>query len=465
MAKSEYQESILAGYEQFYEKSLYGRRIRHHQLLPLLENLDGHDRFDVNVAGFSVEKRDIHIVKTGRGPVKVLMWSQMHGNESTATRAIFDLFNFVSRDDENNVTRSTILENLSIYCIPMLNPDGAEIHTRRNILDIDINRDSEQLYSPEARVLMEMVLSLRPNFGFNLHDQSRKYNVKGSSKSSAMSFLAPAFNFEKDMSVNREQAMQLICAITERIDPLIPGHIARYNDDFDPRAFGDNVQRAGTSAILFEAGGYPGDLEREYVRKVYFTALVEALYSIAVGTYEKYTLEDYWKIPLNDEKMYDLIIRGGTVKKKGILCPMDIAFNNDEYEDGSDYYVRSSIQDMGDLSVFTGYREIDATGYRVKAGKVFPEEFGSIYDIDPAKALSLIGSGYTGIRLGQPPSTEFVKVPLDVFTDNKMPDKITPEKNPGLVLEKDGEIKFAVVNGFLIDITGDNPEFKNALVI
>ena len=41
--------------------------------------------------GQSVEKRAIYHLAVGRGPFHVLLWSQMHGDEPTATSALFDL--------------------------------------------------------------------------------------------------------------------------------------------------------------------------------------------------------------------------------------------------------------------------------------------------------------------------------------------------------------------------------------
>ena len=49
------------------------------------------------VAGRSVEGRDIHHLWFGRGPMTVLLWSQMHGDEPTATAALFDLVEYVRR--------------------------------------------------------------------------------------------------------------------------------------------------------------------------------------------------------------------------------------------------------------------------------------------------------------------------------------------------------------------------------
>ncbi len=53
------------------------------------------DLFAMEKIGESLEGRAINYVKTGSGPFDVMLWSQMHGDEATATSAIFDLFEYL----------------------------------------------------------------------------------------------------------------------------------------------------------------------------------------------------------------------------------------------------------------------------------------------------------------------------------------------------------------------------------
>ena len=61
------------------------------------------DFFDTQVLGYSVEGRPIRMVSVGNGKVNILMWSQMHGNESTATRSIVDLLSFFAENKKKKV--------------------------------------------------------------------------------------------------------------------------------------------------------------------------------------------------------------------------------------------------------------------------------------------------------------------------------------------------------------------------
>ena len=91
--------------------------------------------------GTSVEGRAIHHLTVGRGAKAVLLWSQMHGDEPTATSALFDLCQWlVTHRQEPVVAR--LLDSLTLHIVPMLNPDGAERFQRRNAQGIDINRDA-----------------------------------------------------------------------------------------------------------------------------------------------------------------------------------------------------------------------------------------------------------------------------------------------------------------------------------
>src|SRR5262249_12725967 len=53
--------------------------------------------FSMERIGESVEGRAIHHLRFGTGPTPVLLWSQMHGDEPTATAALFDVFEYVTR--------------------------------------------------------------------------------------------------------------------------------------------------------------------------------------------------------------------------------------------------------------------------------------------------------------------------------------------------------------------------------
>jgi len=181
---------LYNSYESFKEKSLEYRRFKHSDIVPLIEQLQNKNIFKVDKVGKSIEGRDIYLISLGTGKTKVFLWSQMHGDEPTATAALFDIFKLFLNDSAYRELKKILLSNLSIYIIPMVNPDGAEEFQRRNIVEIDLNRDVVRLQTPEAKILKNVFDSLKADFGFNLHDQGRDYSVGNSFNPASISFLA-----------------------------------------------------------------------------------------------------------------------------------------------------------------------------------------------------------------------------------------------------------------------------------
>src|SRR5262245_22183509 len=68
--------------------------LNHAEVVKRLEALGADPAFKITKIGESVEGRSINHVQFGTGEFGVLLWSQMHGDEPTATAALFDLFEY-----------------------------------------------------------------------------------------------------------------------------------------------------------------------------------------------------------------------------------------------------------------------------------------------------------------------------------------------------------------------------------
>jgi hypothetical protein len=377
----------------------------------------------------------------------------MHGDEATATMALFDMFRFLA--DEQNPLRNYLHQHLTLYFVPMLNPDGAQVFKRRNALDIDMNRDALRLASSESRLLKHLRDSLQPHFGFNLHDQRIHYTAGNSPLPATISFLAPAFNDAKDINPVRLRAMQLIAAMNDDLSFLIPGQVARYNDAFEPRAFGDNIQKWGTSVVLIESGGYKNDPEKQQIRKLNYIAILAALQNISIGHYQHYTTEQYQAIPENETRLRPLILRNLSVKSDSGNYIADVSYDYREvtYPQGSyDFYYRSHIEDIGDLSNLYGYSDIDCSDLRVEYGKIYPRKFPDLEAVSVTEVAELLREGYTSVVVSESDSLSR-RSPLAV---NILAGKTRParalriDSNPDLVLRNaSGKVVFAIINGFL----------------
>ena len=464
---NDFSTMIHDNYSKYKEESLKNRRIKHDDIRPLINKLKNNLLYEVQKVGESIKGKSINLISIGTGDIDVLLWSQMHGDEPTATQAIFDIFNFLNSDDLK-AEKNEILSQLTLHFIPMLNPDGAEVFSRRNALGIDINRDALRLQSPEGQVLKRIRDSLNADFGFNLHDQSSYYNAERTSKPATISYLAPAYNYEKDTNDIRSDAMKIIVFMNNILQKYIPGQVARYNDDFEPRAFGDNFQKWGTSTILIESGGFKNDVEKQEIRKLNYVSILAAIYAIANKNYKDISIPDYEKIPYNDRKLFDLKIKNFTLKFHENEYRLDLGINHQEIEDKNHktFYNIGKIVDKGDLSTFYGYKTIDAIGYRLLKGKVYPDTIQSMKDLKSMNIYELLKSGYTYIRLVKHKQKDkAVYIPINILSkDQKKPEfNLNIDNNPNFVLKKNGNIDYAIINGFVIDLINKQTSLKNAL--
>ena len=321
-------QELISIHESFRVTGLDDRRFNHATYWRTVTPFVG-GSVGMTVAGHSAEGREINLVTFGSGPTTVLLWSQMHGNESTASMALADIIRFF-HDAPDHPVAQRIANGASIHMIPMLNPDGAERFQRRNAQGIDVNRDARRLQTPEGQTLKAVRDALDPDFGFNLHDQSARYRVGQSDRGVAIALLAPAFNEAKDVDAKRRRAMQVASLLIEAMDPLVGGHIAQYDDTYNPRAFGDLMGAWGASTILIESGGWADDPQKQHLRKTNFVGILAALDAIATGQYASYDPEAYTSLQFNGNSVPDLLVSGGTIVVAG-LQPLaaDLLINYD----------------------------------------------------------------------------------------------------------------------------------------
>jgi hypothetical protein len=460
---------LYYSYENFKEKSLVHRRFKHSDIIPLIKQLKNNKIFKVDKVGTSAERRDIHLISVGNGKTKVFLWSQMHGDEPTATAAIFDILNFFTAENEFVELKNFLFSNLTICFLPMLNPDGAELFQRRNIFEIDLNRDVLRQQTPEAIILKNVFDSLKADFGFNLHDQSREYAAGNSINPASISFLAPAPDWEKTIIPPRENAMKLIGTMMQILNEFIPGHTGKYSDDYEPRAFGDNFTKWGTSVVLLETGGWRDDREKQFLRKINFIALLTAFSSIAGETYKKQTTEVYESIPKNEELMMDMILRKLTIKKNDHEFLVDIGINFEEknINGAKDFYLKAAIEDIGDLSVFAGYEELDLMGYSVEPGRTKPDAITSIDDLLKLDALELFKEGYTNVLLRSDNYLkEFSELPFNIVLNGtaKIKSNINVEGDANFIIKKEDKVQYTVVNGFLYNLQNMKRTSGNGMI-
>lgn len=353
-------ETLYASYREWKVEEFTSRRFSPERMGEILTRIvDRKDRrFDQHEVGKSFEGRPIRLVTAGWGSTTALLWSQMHGDESTATMAIADILNYFRLYSEQEPA-STILSSLRLFFLPMLNPDGAARFQRRTAQGIDMNRDALALQTPEAKILHKTREQYKPEFGFNLHDQELS-TVGDAKELTAVAVLAPAFDEKKSENEVRRKAKLVAATMLGSLTTLIPGKLARYDDSFDPRAFGDAMQQWGTSTVLVEAGHMRNDPEKQLIRHVNAVGILTTLYALATGDYRSSDLRLYESLPFNSKRAYDIIIRDvSLIHKTGAITTTDlgISYHVDAHTEDTPVLV-----DIGDLRTYVGLRELHGRG-------------------------------------------------------------------------------------------------------
>lgn len=352
-------ELFLKRYPSFKNDTISGRYLTFSDLSPHLNQIQ--DEFEIKEIGQSFLNVPIHSVTIGHGPIRILGWSQMHGNETTTTKSLLDLFNLF-RFESNIPEVNRILEECTFMVIPMLNPDGAARYTRENVNKVDLNRDAQSLMEPESRVLRECYLAFEPDFCFNLHDQRTIFSAGDTSQPATISFLTPSMDSERTLTPSRTRSMQVIAAMNSVLQQYLPGQIGRYDDAFNINCTGDTFQSLQTPTILFEAGHYPRDYMREETRKYMALAIFSGLLSIASGKYQNFCETDYFEIPENKKNFYDVLLKNAAIKGEIV----DVAIQFEERIKGNEVLFVPVVKTMAeDLSLY-GHQEIDCDRMDVK---------------------------------------------------------------------------------------------------
>lgn len=337
------------------EKSIEGRYLNLTSIEPLLQRLNTDNQ--LSIIGRSVMGKPIYKYLIGKGKLKIYLWSQMHGNESTTTKGLFDFLNLLHSKTD---LATKLLESFTFCCIPMLNPDGAEVYTRENGNEIDLNRDSQDLTQPESKILRAEYESFRPNYCYNLHDQRSIFGVSDTGKPATMSFLAPSYNEARGVNESRLKAINVIASINEVLQELIPGQIGRFDDSFNINCIGDTFQQLGTPTVLFEAGHFYDDYEREETRKFVFVALISSFISIYENDIVVNRIDEYLNIPQNKPVFYDFIYKNVRINYDGIEKITNFALQYREELIANKIIFNAYFEKIGDLEGYDGHYVYDA---------------------------------------------------------------------------------------------------------
>ncbi|MCX7983932.1 MAG: M14 family zinc carboxypeptidase [Bacteroidetes bacterium] len=367
---------LFTSYPSFFLSAISTPHFTQREMLQWIKPMGERGLYRSQCVGTSTEGRPLMLYSLGSGPTTVLLWSQMHGDEPTATMALLDMIGWFNTKNQSPIAQY-LREQLTIHFLPMLNPDGAERFQRRTAYHIDMNRDAQTLKTPEARTLKYLYETLKPEFCFNLHDQNPRLTVGSTKKFTALALLAPAVDEINSDTTSRLRAKQLASLIATVAHHFIPGHVARWNDFYEPRAFGESIQRWGTSILLIESGGWKNDPNKFFIRKMNTIVLLTSLYAIAQKEYTHYTSDVYDSLPFNAEYGFDYIVRNALYSpQKGIepvRVDVGININRSSGVHTNSIHSTAKIMDIGDLAPFIAYEEIDGSTRYLNPEVVYPE--------------------------------------------------------------------------------------------
>ncbi|MSP84223.1 MAG: peptidase M14 [Flavobacteriaceae bacterium] len=373
-------------FSQFKDANLFGRYITLGDIEPLLMKFNTNNQ--VQIIGYSVLGKPIYKYQLGTGSKRIFLWSQMHGNESTTTKALFDFLNFLNSDSES---ANKFLLEFTFCCLPMVNPDGALLYTRENANKVDLNRDSQALSQPESEVLRQTFEYFKPDYCYNLHDQRTIFGVGDEiQKPATVSFLAPSYNEAREINDVRAKAIEVIVAMNVVLQEFIPNQVGRFDDSFNINCVGDTFQSLNVPTILIEAGHFHHDYDREVTRKYIFIALLSGLKYIHENDIVINKIEEYLNISHNKICFYDFIYKNIKINYDNNKFITSFAIQYKEELFDNQLLFNAYITDIGDLKGFSGHFEYDAKEALYENLEQNIPKFGQKADFYLGKSIKII---------------------------------------------------------------------------
>lgn len=259
------------------------------------------DLITTSSIGTSVQGRDITLLTLGKGERKVLVVSGMHSRESIVVtyvmRCIEEYADAMTRgDDVGGYNVKKLLNQFTIYFVPLMNPDGMDIHMgieqpeytdvpltdeeredfKNNANGVNLNRNfpfewgyegvnvtqpdgrsyagTAACSEPETRALIELCAAHDFEWMFNMH-------CKGH-----MIF------YQDKVNETTQQSMNIAARLAKRCDFVL-------NDE----------------STLYEiSGGFENWFRREYGKAGICVEMVESKYSVAVNEY--FSMKVGWNV-------------------------------------------------------------------------------------------------------------------------------------------------------------------------
>ena len=199
--------------------------------------------------------------------VRVLVLCRQHGDEPASTESVLNLVHRLAAGGDPALRGA--LAHVTLYLVPMVNPDGAEAGTRGNGVGADLNRDWGVFHQPETRAVARAARLLRPNLVIDAH------NWDGDDEYNADCLEIPretATGLGKTSHVLQQDAIRDLAACGYSVHPTAWGA------DTDPRLAHRWFARQNILGALVEThSGSPTDTADFQRRQGMYAALIHGL--------------------------------------------------------------------------------------------------------------------------------------------------------------------------------------------
>jgi hypothetical protein len=158
----------------------------------------------------------------------------------------------------------------------------------------------------------------------------------------------------------------------------IPNKVAKWTDEHNDRAFGDTFQKRGYGLLLLESGGAGWDLEKQSLRQLNASILLDAFYSIATDSYQNENLETYEALATNERSIFDIKLIQAPLESSGTIRA-DIGINLQETPDGkTDINYSWTVEEIGDLHHMYALTTLNAQDWDFVQGVQLNQELNEL---------------------------------------------------------------------------------------
>lgn len=321
--------------------------------------------------GKSALGRPILAYTCGNGPTHVLVWAQMHGNESTGQRAFTWFLHLHEKE-------SWLLSAFTIAFIPLLNPDGALLFQRRNALGIDLNRDARAQQTPEIKALVAFARRFNPKFAFNLHDQRSIFTAESHNRGAALSLaipnVLPTIENHKYIESNRNLLRTVVAKAVSSLSKETQTLITQFDESYYPTALGEYFQEQGISTLLIESGMLGLDFNRN-ISTAICSNFLHLLFrqTLSIDSLESNTIVNMDLGP-SLSNLRDILCRNVKCKLGASVITCDFSFQYLPQKENGIWQHRLYCDDIGDLRHLNGriepvQLELDMSNFQIEIGK------------------------------------------------------------------------------------------------